>query len=126
MTAALQKGQGQTDGGGGEQELLWVWSAPVTIKEGPPVQGYVQDAKRVAIGHKIADPRQTWRGDLCRRESGSGLRGPKPQVYRAMKPTADSSRIQFVPQSNLFLLQTSLEEHQGVQDWTSVPPPEPS
>lgn len=111
MTAALRKVQGQTDGGvnrncfGCGQPLdTSARFVPVTIKEGPPVQGYVQDAKRVAIGDMIADPRQTWRGDLCRRETGSGLRGPKPQVYKAMKPTAGSSRIQFVPQSNPFLL----------------------
>lgn len=54
---------------------------PVRIKEGPPGKGYVQDAKRVPTGDMTGDPRQTWRGDLCRRETGSGPRSgaPKPR-----------------------------------------------
>ena len=59
------------------------------------------------------------------------LQGPKTSAYAAMTTGSQEwypsrGRVQFLLQSNPFVLQPLSEAHQGMQDWTSVPPPEQS
>nr|QKU38056.1 Gag [Gunnison's prairie dog retrovirus] len=61
-------------------------------------------------------------------QSGNGVqgptRGPKATVLGATRQWGSNGRSRRLPSANLFPSTTSPGEHQVVQDWTSVPPPE--